>query len=59
MVAELKRILTAHKGESPVRLRLGTPGRTVVYELGFLVDPASLASDVKGAFGPGVWLGVT
>ncbi|TBO56961.1 DNA polymerase III subunit alpha [Streptomyces kasugaensis] len=59
VVAELKRILTAHKGESPVRLRLGTPGRTVVYELGFLVDPASLASDVKGAFGPGVWLGVT
>ncbi|WP_455354401.1 DNA polymerase III subunit alpha [Streptomyces sp. SYSU K217416] len=57
-VKELKRILTAHKGESPVRLRVQTPDKTVVYELGFLVDPLSIASDIKGTFGPDAWLGV-
>jgi DNA polymerase-3 subunit alpha len=57
-VAELKRILTAHKGESPVRMRVNTPAKTVVYELGFLVDPTAAASDIKGAFGPDVWMGV-
>ncbi|MGW3763095.1 DNA polymerase III subunit alpha [Streptomyces sp. NPDC005131] len=57
-VAELKRILTAHKGESPVRMRVQTPVKTVVYELGFLVDQTSVASDIKGTFGPEAWVGV-
>jgi DNA polymerase-3 subunit alpha len=57
-VKELKRILTAHKGETPVRLRVQTPDKTVVYELGFLVDSTSVASDVKGTFGPDAWVGV-
>ncbi|WP_405667992.1 DNA polymerase III subunit alpha [Streptomyces sp. NBC_00055] len=57
-VAELKRILTAHKGESPVRMRVQAPAKTVVYELGFLVDPTSVASDIKGTFGPEAWVGV-
>ncbi|MET7313252.1 DNA polymerase III subunit alpha [Streptomyces sp. NPDC005571] len=56
-VAELKRILTAHKGESPVRMRVQTPAKTVLYELGFLVDPTSVASDIKGTFGPDAWQG--
>ncbi|MFV5998099.1 hypothetical protein ACNPQM_38430 [Streptomyces sp. NPDC056231] len=57
-VAELKRILTAHKGESPVRMRVQTPTKTVLYELGFLVVPTSVASDIKGTFGPDAWQGV-
>lgn len=57
-VSELKRILTAHKGESPVRMRVQTPAKTVLYELGFLVDPTSIASDIKGTFGPDAWQGV-
>ncbi|MGW3627006.1 hypothetical protein [Streptomyces sp. NPDC000880] len=57
-VAELKRILTAHKGASPVRMRVQTPVKTVVFELGFLVDATSIASDIKGTFGPDAWMGV-
>ncbi|MCX4825915.1 DNA polymerase III subunit alpha [Streptomyces sp. NBC_01142] len=57
-VGELKRILTAHKGESPVRMRVQSPVKTTVYELGFLVDPTSVASDIKGTFGPDAWMGV-
>lgn len=56
---ELKRILSAHKGDSPVRLRVHAPQKTVVYELGFLVDPTSVASDIKGTFGPDAWVGVS
>ncbi|MGW7572386.1 DNA polymerase III subunit alpha [Streptomyces sp. NPDC054765] len=59
VIAELKRILKAHKGESPVRMRVQAHDKTIVYELGFMVDPNSVASDVKGAFGPNTWLGVT
>ena len=57
-VNELKRILTAHKGESPVRMRVQSPAKTIVYELGFLVDPTSVASDIKGNFGPDAWMGI-
>jgi DNA polymerase-3 subunit alpha len=32
--------------------------KTVVYELGFEVDPTSVASDIKGTFGTDAWLGV-
>ncbi|MFG2979174.1 DNA polymerase III subunit alpha [Streptomyces sp. NPDC048331] len=57
-VQELRRILKAHPGESPVRMRVQTPDKTIVYELGFLVDPPSVASDIKGTFGPDAWQGV-
>ncbi|MFI6686625.1 DNA polymerase III subunit alpha [Streptomyces sp. NPDC050485] len=57
-VQKLKGILSAHRGESPVRLQVRTPDKTVVYELGYLVDPTSVASDVKGTFGPDAWIGV-
>ncbi|MFF2305897.1 DNA polymerase III subunit alpha [Streptomyces sp. NPDC058128] len=57
-VGKLKSILAAHKGESPVRMRVQTPTKVVLYELGFLVDPTSVASDVKGTFGPDAWVGV-
>jgi DNA polymerase-3 subunit alpha len=57
-IRELKRILSAHPGESPVRVRLQGPDKTTVYELGFLVDPMSVASDIKGSFGAEAWLGV-
>ncbi|WP_053691693.1 DNA polymerase III subunit alpha [Streptomyces sp. WM6372] len=57
-VRELRRILKAHPGESPVRMRVQTPDKTIVYELGFLVDPPSVASDIKGTFGPDAWQGV-
>ncbi|WP_371605075.1 DNA polymerase III subunit alpha (plasmid) [Streptomyces sp. NBC_01220] len=56
-VTELKRILAAHKGETPVRMRVEAPTKTVLYELGFLVDPTSVASDIKGTFGPDAWQG--
>ncbi|WP_037842762.1 DNA polymerase III subunit alpha [Streptomyces sp. NRRL F-5126] len=58
-VAELKRILTAHRGESPVRMRVQAPAKTVIYELGYTVDPTSVVSDIKGAFGPDAWCGLT
>ncbi|MFF1560530.1 DNA polymerase III subunit alpha [Streptomyces sp. NPDC058279] len=58
-IRELKRILQAHPGESPVRMRVQSPDKTVVYELGFLVDPPSVASDIKGTFGADAWQGVT
>ncbi|AJF70412.1 DNA polymerase III subunit alpha [Streptomyces vietnamensis] len=57
-VIRLKRILSAHKGETPVRMKVQTPTKTVLYELGFLVDPTSVASDIKGTFGPDAWAGV-
>ena len=57
-VQKLKGILSAHKGESPVRLQVRAMDKTIVYELGFLVDPTSVASDVKGSFGPDIWIGV-
>ncbi|MFE5596869.1 DNA polymerase III subunit alpha [Streptomyces sp. NPDC056549] len=58
-VGKLRNILAAHKGESPVRMRVQTPTKVILYELGFLVDPTSVASDVKGTFGPDAWAGVT
>ncbi|MET9478648.1 hypothetical protein ACFYWN_28740 [Streptomyces sp. NPDC002917] len=38
-------------------MRVQTPAKTVLYELGFLVDPTSIASDIKGTFGPDAWQG--
>ncbi|WP_419999898.1 DNA polymerase III subunit alpha [Streptomyces boninensis] len=56
-VGELKRILAAHPGDSPVHLSVRGPHRTTVYALAATVDPATLASDVKGAFGADAWQG--
>ncbi|WEH41128.1 DNA polymerase III subunit alpha [Streptomyces sp. NBC_01218] len=57
-IQTLKRILAAHKGDSPVRLQVQGPGKTVVYALGFEVDPTQVASDIKGSLGADVWVGV-
>ncbi|MEU5427580.1 DNA polymerase III subunit alpha [Streptomyces olivoreticuli] len=59
MVAKLKRILQSHPGETPVRLRVRGAMMTRVYELGFQVDADTIASDIKAAFGPEVWAGVS
>ncbi|WP_329368647.1 DNA polymerase III subunit alpha [Streptomyces sp. NBC_00669] len=57
-INELRRILSAHPGESPVRAKVSGPQKTTVYELGFLVDPTTVASEIKVSFGADVWLGV-
>jgi DNA polymerase-3 subunit alpha len=57
VVDELKRILTAHPGDTPVRLRAEGRTKTVVYELGFLINPENIASDIKGTFGQAAWPG--
>ncbi len=57
-VAELKRIVQAHPGESPIRVRVESPRKTTLYELGFLINSETVASDIKGAFGPAAWAGV-
>jgi DNA polymerase III subunit alpha len=58
VVGELKRTLRAHPGDSPVRLKVEGRGRTTVYELGFLVNPENIASDIKGSFGQAAWAGI-
>lgn len=58
VVAELKRILTAHPGDTPIRLRAVGRDRTTVYELGYLVNPENIASDIKASFGQDAWAGV-
>jgi len=57
VIKELKRILKAHPGQTPIRLRAEAREKTVVYELGFLVNPDNIASDIKGSFGPDAWSG--
>lgn len=57
-VADLKRILHAHPGDSPVHLSVRGPQKTTVYALAAQVDASSLASDIKGTFGPDAWSGV-
>ncbi|MFK0295918.1 DNA polymerase III subunit alpha [Streptomyces sp. NPDC090442] len=57
-VRELRRILGDHPGESPVRLSVRGARRTTVYALGATVNAATLASDVKGAFGAEAWAGL-
>ncbi|WP_411098903.1 DNA polymerase III subunit alpha [Streptomyces sp. x-45] len=57
-VADLKRILHAHPGDSPVHLAVRGPQKTTVFALAAQVDAASLASDIKGTFGPDAWQGV-
>jgi DNA polymerase-3 subunit alpha len=56
LVAELKRALKAHPGDVPVRLLMEGHSRSVLFELGFLVDPDNgFASDIKGMLGAGAW----
>lgn len=58
-VKELKRILADHPGDSPVHLSVRGPRKTTVYALQATVDPATLASEVKGTFGADAWEGMT
>lgn len=54
-VGELKRALGAHPGDVPVRLRMQGGRRTVLYELGYRIDPDNgFAGEVKSLFGAGV-----
>ncbi|MFC5908341.1 DNA polymerase III subunit alpha [Streptacidiphilus monticola] len=56
LIAELKRALQAHPGDVPVRLMLEGHRKSVLFELGFLVDPDNgFASDIKGMLGAGAW----
>jgi|SRR5581483_4237065 DNA polymerase-3 subunit alpha len=56
LVSELKRALKAHPGDTPVRLMMTGPRKSVLFELGFLVDPDhGFASEIKGMLGPGAW----
>jgi DNA polymerase-3 subunit alpha len=57
-VKELKRILADHPGASPVHLTVRGARKTTVYALQATVDPTTIASDVKGAFGADAWEGV-
>ncbi|MFE7316941.1 DNA polymerase III subunit alpha [Streptomyces sp. NPDC057555] len=57
-LAELKRILADHPGDSPVHLSIRDIRRTTVYALHAKVNATTLASDVKGAFGPEAWAGL-
>ncbi|MGW9047678.1 DNA polymerase III subunit alpha [Streptomyces lydicus] len=57
-IAELKRIVVAHPGDAPVHLCVRSRQKTTVYALGALVNPATLASDIKGTFGPEAWAGI-
>ncbi|MFD8765077.1 DNA polymerase III subunit alpha [Streptomyces mirabilis] len=57
-INELKRIMGAHPGRNPVQLAVRGPQKTIVYQLPSLVNAATIASDIKGSFGPEAWQGV-
>ncbi|MGW5820620.1 DNA polymerase III subunit alpha [Streptomyces noursei] len=57
-VKELKRILGAHPGENPVRITVRGVQKTTIYQLPSTVNAATIASDIKGSFGPDAWQGV-
>jgi DNA polymerase-3 subunit alpha len=57
-VTELKRIMQAHPGESPVHLSVRGPVKTIVYALASQVNAETVASDIKGSFGQEAWQGV-
>ncbi|MFJ9041431.1 DNA polymerase III subunit alpha [Streptomyces sp. NPDC102406] len=57
-IHELKRIMGAHPGQNPVHVAVRGPRRTTVYQLPSLVNAATIASDIKGTFGPDAWRGV-
>ncbi|MGW2541293.1 DNA polymerase III subunit alpha [Kitasatospora sp. NPDC001574] len=55
IIQELKRSLSTHKGETPVRLHLVGREKTTIFELGFLIEPEPVASEVKTYLGAGAW----
>ncbi|MER5361504.1 hypothetical protein [Streptomyces sp. NPDC002785] len=57
-MSELKRILAAHPGDSPVRLSVRGARKTTVYALQTRVNATTIASDVKGTFGAEAWAGI-
>jgi DNA polymerase-3 subunit alpha len=57
-INELKRIMGSHPGQNPVQLAVRGPRKTIVYQLPSLVNAATIASDIKGSFGPEAWQGV-
>jgi DNA polymerase-3 subunit alpha len=57
-IGELKRIMGAHPGQNPVQVAVRGPRRTTVYSLPSMVDATTIASDIKGSFGPDAWQGV-
>ncbi|MFD5554212.1 DNA polymerase III subunit alpha [Streptomyces sp. NPDC127068] len=56
-VGKLRRILADHPGDSPVHLSVRDTATTTVYALRPTVNAATLASEVKGAFGADAWVG--
>ncbi|WP_327682214.1 DNA polymerase III subunit alpha [Kitasatospora sp. NBC_00458] len=58
VVSDLKLALQDHPGDVPVRLLTTGWDRSILYELGFLVNPENgLASDIKTLFGTQAWQG--
>ncbi|MFK0106439.1 DNA polymerase III subunit alpha [Streptomyces sp. NPDC091217] len=57
-IKELKRIVGAHPGDNPVRLAVRGVQKTIVYQLHTTVNATTIASDIKGSFGPDAWQGV-
>ncbi|WP_327418344.1 DNA polymerase III subunit alpha [Streptomyces sp. NBC_01233] len=55
IVAEMKHSFSSHPGQTPVRLKVEGRQKTTVYELGFLIDPDPVASEIKSLLGTGVW----
>ncbi|MDH6132611.1 DNA polymerase-3 subunit alpha [Kitasatospora sp. MAA4] len=57
LTAELKRSLRAHPGDVPVRLLMKGSQKSVLFELGFMVNPdnGAFASEIKTLLGPGAW----
>ncbi|MEV6676366.1 DNA polymerase III subunit alpha [Streptomyces erythrochromogenes] len=57
-LADLRRILGSHPGQSPVLLSVRGPQKTIVYQLQSQVNAVTIASDVKGVFGIDAWRGI-
>ncbi|MFH7340945.1 DNA polymerase III subunit alpha [Streptomyces sp. KHY 26] len=57
-ISELRRIVKAHPGENPVHLSVRGTRKTTVYRLQATVNATTIASDIKGSFGPDAWRGI-
>ncbi|MFI2761907.1 OB-fold nucleic acid binding domain-containing protein [Streptomyces echinatus] len=57
-VKEVRRIVAAHPGGNPVHLAVCGVQKTIVYRLPATVNATTIASDIKGSFGPDAWHGV-
>jgi DNA polymerase III subunit alpha len=58
-LTELKRIVRAHPGDTPVHVRVTGPRKTALYALPDQVNAETIASDIKGSFGADTWAGVS